>query len=388
MVAILPLLALLLAALTPLPLVATLSRSAGEGAESKERSAGQSEPSPAERERVATNGSGVRAVASTPAELDLAARTRWPLLDPAVEAQLVANRARLDPEARRLWALDRALPMLAGEIPVDDAALREVIEAAAASVAPRERARAGDLGLMEEARRAYAARDLRAAAERYGRVAKDSPLWSDALRERAWTLVILGRPEEALGSTVSLKAPYFPPEDQAEARLMKATVLLDRCRFEEARAEIAPIADQGSSALDEGQALAALRAGVPPSAAVSAWNSPLVVRVREALAVAGEGALRERLITLGARLLTQSSAGLEEAARELRERALRLRYESIRTERGLLEEGIATERARPPALPPLGDDDIAWSFTGTFWRDELGAYRYSAGSACPRGKGR
>ena len=45
---------------------------------------------------------------------------------------------------------------------------------------------------------------------------------------------------DALGATVSLAAPYFPAEDHAEARLLKATVLLDHCRFAEAREIITP----------------------------------------------------------------------------------------------------------------------------------------------------
>ena len=52
---------------------------------------------------------------------------------------------------------------------------------------------------------------------------------------------------------------------------------------------------------------------------------------------------------------------------------------------GLAEQGRETNQPRPTPPPPLGDDEVAWSSDGTFWRDELGNYRYTAGDACHPG---
>ena len=263
-----------------------------------------------------------------------AARARWPLLDPQTEQQLIANRSQLDSNVREAWAVDRALPMLAGEIQTSDAVLKEVL----ADVARAVNARAGknvDLGILQEARDAYGRRDLKVAADRYAAVAKSSPLWPDALRERAWTLLLLDRPGDALGATVSLKAPYFAVQDHAEGRLMKATVLLQKCRFEEARAEIEPLADAPVPALALADAQRAIQANAPPSTTggAAAWTAPLVVRVRAAMGVAAVPD-RARLVTLGGRLLEQAYEAEIESARDAKDRALRIRYESLRAERG------------------------------------------------------
>jgi hypothetical protein len=305
-----------------------------------------------------------------------------------MEQAVIAHRALLDAAARRDWALDRALPMLAGEIQVSDDVLQEVLREVAGAVNPQA-SKNEDMRTLEQARAAYAARDLAVAAARYAKVAKTSPLWPDALRERAWTLLLLGRPGEALGATVSLKAPYFAFQDHAEGRLMKATVLLQKCRFEEARTEIAQLADAPVRALPEADAEQSVQANAAPHTpgAEVAWNAPLVLRVRAALAETGsDETTRLRLVRLGGRLLSNAFNAESETARDAKERALKIRYESLRLERRLIEEGKITRSPAPASLPPLNDDEVAWTFDGTFWRDELGNYRYSAGDACPPGE--
>ena len=324
-------------------------------------------------------------------QLDAAAHIRWPLLDPAIEQVLIENRGRLGADARREWAYDRALPMLAGELPATDEVLRDVLlEVASATHAATARSNA-DLVQLQSARTAYAARQLKDAVARYAAVTQASPLWPDALRERAWTLLLLGRPGEALGATVSLGAPYFPYEDHAEARLMRATVLLQKCRFEEACTEVAALADAPVEDLDERAAAAAVASASAPAQphTAAAWGAPLVSRVRSALAAVGalppDDPLRRRLVSLGARLMQKAFETEIESTRDAKERALKIRYESLRTERGLLERGMRSRAPTPQAPPLLDDDEVAWSFDGTFWRDELGNYRYTAGDACPQG---
>jgi hypothetical protein len=333
-----------------------------------------------------------RAALLAESRLDEAAESHWPLLDPAAEAELIRNRAHLGAAARRAWAVDRALPMLAGELAASDEILREVLAEVAGAAGPSSgSARPSDLLAVQQARAAYAARDLKTAATRYASVAQSSPLWPDALRERAWTLLLLGREGDALGATVSLKAPYFPAEDQAEGRLMKATIFLQRCRFDEARAEVASLADAPLPTLTDDIARTALAANMAPSLAggEAAWNAPLVQRVRAALAqIRGRpptDSSVERISNLGVRLLRQAFDAEADARRDARERALKIRYESLKLQRQLLERGATTLAPSPAALPDLNDDEIGWTFDGVFWRDELGTYRYTAGDACPRG---
>jgi hypothetical protein len=327
------------------------------------------------------------------AALNAAALIPWPLLDSSVDATLAAQRALLDGASRRSWALDRALPMLAGEIKVADDVLDAVLSEVAAEVKLGAHRTDTDMSRLQAARNAYAARDLAQAEARYGEVTQRSPLWPDALRERAWTLLQLGRPNDALGATVSLGAPYFPPEDHAEARLMKATVLLRRCRFAEAREVVAALADAPIPALDAAAALAALQSGTAPNGVIEthAWTSPLVARVRAVLATVPDDhdpdtvvqLRRQAVVKLGLRLFSDAFTAEAEATRAIRERALRIRYETLRSERGILEHGAVLRE--PSAAPPelLDDDEVAWRFDGIFWRDELGSFRYSAGDACP-----
>jgi hypothetical protein len=291
----------------------------------------------------------------------------------------------LPAEARRAYALDRALPLLAGELAAPDdlraKILGELRRTAAAGKRP-------PLASVEAGRAAYARGDALTAAKTYAEVTRDSALWPEALRERAWALLVTAKPNEALGATVSLAAPYFAPEDHAEARLLKATVLLSHCRFEEAKAAIAPLEKDPAPTLAEEDARAAIDLNQAPSGEVGlrAWTAPLVVRVREALA--GTRAddpttpRRPALVALGARLLREADAAEVEAERALTERALRLRYEAVRGERRQVEAGREATAALAQTPGLLDDDEIAWSFDGTFWRDELGTYRYVAADAC------
>ncbi len=314
-----------------------------------------------------------------------AAALPWPTVPPALDQDIGAHLAELPANARRAWALDRALPILAGVLAVPSGTEAEVLGELRAAT-PRSN---GTLQSLEAARQSYAHDEMARAAASYARVTKDSPLWPEALRERAWALLVLGEKSEALGATVSLSAPYFPAEDEAEARLLEATVLLSKCRYREARGLVAPLVRPIPPPLTETAALQAIDAATPPagSAGARAFASPLVGRVSAALAdrpasLAGQ-AWRAQIAELGAKLLMHAYAGEREAARGLTERALDVRYESLRSERKLLGAGYTIAEPRPPKLPPLSDDQVAWSFDGTYWRDELGTYRYAAGNACP-----
>lgn len=328
--------------------------------------------------------------------LSKAALVPWPLLPDELERALATRLRELPDDARRAWAIDRALPVLAGELELPGDAL-EALLGELRQGARRTRKR-HDLSSLEAARRAYSRRDLARAVRAYEAVTRESTLWPDALREQAWTLLLQGRPNEALGATVTLGAPYFPTVDHAEARLLEATVLLDRCRYDEARRKVEPVAGVEIPLIAEQEALelarTALASNAPPQGEAwkRAWTSPLVIRARDALGpalVAASAApavldRRQAVAELTARLLARAALVELEVLRELKVRALSVRYEAFRGERGIVEQGVTLSTPQPVDPPALEDDEVAWSFDGTFWRDELGTYRYSAGDACPR----
>jgi hypothetical protein len=357
-------------------------------------------PSPlAEAARVEAAWQKARAAHDLDAEravLSEAARLPWPLINTDLERAIAEQRTKLNPAARSSWALNRALPMLAGQLSVSDDILNDVLEEVAAATPADSTVARQDLTRLQSARDAYSRRELRQAETRYAAVTKSSSVWPDALRERAWTLLLMGRPQDALGATVSLNAPYFPPEDHAEARLLKAAVLLRRCRFGEARDTIAALADMTVPQLDENTANTVLASTAPPKdpLVLRAWSSPLVSRVRTVLSAPADGedaaitARRQALTGLARKLIAEAYAADAEVSRELKERALKVRYEALKGERSIIEQGISLAEPVPEKPKPLEDDEVAWGFDGTFWRDELGTYRYSAGDACPQISGR
>lgn len=316
-----------------------------------------------------------------------AAALPWPVVPPSLEAELGTSFDALPAPARRAWALDRTLPLLAGEMAAPEELVAKVLAEVRAATPVGSDPR---LVRLEEARRAYARGDLATALSRYALIPRDSAWWPEALRERAWALFVDGQPARALGAAVSLAAPYFAPDDQAEARLLEASVLIAKCRFSEARDRVGPLAGQLLAPVDPAAARASLETARAPQDPVGAraWASPLVGRVRRALEepVPQEPAarcLRSSLVETGARLLEEAWTAELEARRDLAQRALSLRYDALRGERWLLEARTPLAAPRRAAPTPLEDDEVAWTFDGTFWRDELGDYRYVAGDACP-----
>jgi hypothetical protein len=78
--------------------------------------------------------------------------------------------------------------------------------------------------------------------------------------------------------------------------------------------------------------------------------------------------------------------------RQLITRVIKIEYEILQGEKGVLEEDIKTESdtrgvARQKDLSNIRIDDEHefWPFTGEYWRDELGYYRYKLLNKCSRG---
>lgn len=316
--------------------------------------------------------------------LEQAALLPWPALDEKLETALSQSVDKLSPQARRAWALDRALPMLSGELKADEEVGRALV--AALEEAVPARSRRGELQRVTEARRLYAAGRFDDADATYADVGRTSALWPDALRERAWTLLMLGRPADALGATVSLQAPWFHAEDHAEGRLLEATVLLGKCRWQEARDRVEPLTVRPPP-LDPAQASEKLLSPTIGEGWQDVLSSPLVERVRALLlteppTTPGGQQRRQAVLALGDRLVREAMATLVRAQADVARRALAVIYEAQRGERLLREAGHQPGQPRPSDPGPLEDDEVAWDFDGRWWKDELGLYRYVAGDAC------
>jgi hypothetical protein len=277
------------------------------------------------------------------------------------------------------WARDRLLPVLAGELPASG----ELVDAMLALIGPTS---APSLEGLAAARRSYAGGRPSEAVRRYRMLEGTSEVW----REAAWTHYVAGDDARALGMGVTLAAPWLPSEDHAEGRLSTAMVMRDRCRFDEARRLVAPLLVAPPSEPPVNLSAVALAEGEVADGLVREVRAaPVVRRLREVLGetsapetAAGEAlrqATNER-ITGSIRRAWDEAA---EARRSIAERALSLRYDTLRAERALRSEGWTPQAPAAAEQPPVGDDEIVWTFRGIWWLDELGLYRSLAATLCP-----
>lgn len=315
--------------------------------------------------------------------LNDAALIPWPVVDEALEHEIAINISKLPVTARRAWLLDRALPLLSGELDAPDDVLPVLVE-----TLEQTGARNTDLALMNEARRMYADGAFKNAHDVYSKIERGSALWPDALRERAWTLLLLKRPSEALGAAVSLRSPWFHVEDHAEARLLEANVLLEKCRWLEARERVEPLT-KAVMTVDVDRIPEMLLARTIPNAWRPHVESPLVVRVRQAVLLqpptTDAGRRRyDAVLKIGQRLLLEDITARRRADQDVARRALSIVYEALRAERVVRETGVEPAASRVADVGPLDDDEVAWEFHDRWWRDEIGRYRYIAGDACAR----
>ncbi len=100
-----------------------------------------------------------------------------------------------------------------------------------------ENARLGELAAMGLARVSYAKQDFNGALGFYGRIPVSSRYYSRAGLERIWTLLALNRHEEAqaLAGQLAIDGNRF---ESLEAKVLRAIVLTDVARTEEARQEL------------------------------------------------------------------------------------------------------------------------------------------------------
>ena len=100
-------------------------------------------------------------------------------------------------------------------------------------------ARVKDLTNLALARMAYEAGQFKKSVEFYQAVTKFSGDWFDSLFERSWAHFVLEEYGKALGDVHSVTSPYFAAYFIPEALVLKATVYIENCLYNETNAAIA-----------------------------------------------------------------------------------------------------------------------------------------------------
>jgi len=288
-----------------------------------------------------------------------------------------------------------------------------------------------DLAYLQLARLAYQGGDDARAVQLYQRVSRGAPEWLDALFEASWAHFRRGEDEKALGSLLTLSAPFFQQRFFPESFVLKALVLYQNCRYADARAAIAafeqryrPVHDGLAETLahfrspqDASELLArgapGLQDAVPAAAreemAILEQSPDLAGAMAAARQLADEidsidkrpepfrdsaliavvapraRAARIALLDAAGRRLISRIAEERAELRELLGQSLRLSYEIAGREKELLgvpEASLTPKQHRDP--PHVADDEELWPFQGEYWRDELGDYEYRLGRRCAK----
>jgi hypothetical protein len=333
------------------------------------------------------------------------------------------------PQSAEAHAVAGLAAMAAGD---GKGAEKEFVAAAEVPVDRRDAAglRRRDQAFLQLARLAYQSGDDAHALALYDQVSSGAPEWLDALFEASWAHFRRGEDERALGSLLTLNAPFFQQRFFPESFVLKALVLYRNCRYADARAALAqfeqryrPMHDGLAEALariptpqDATELLArgapALQQAVPPAAreevaliaqapdlggAVEAARQlaeeidsidrrPEPFRNSALVAVVAPRARQARIALLaaaGRRLLSRIAQERAEL-RELLGQSMRLSYEIAGREKELLDSGDSGLAAGRRAPPQVTDDEELWPFQGEYWRDELGSYEYQLGRRCAR----
>jgi tetratricopeptide (TPR) repeat protein len=320
-------------------------------------------------------------------------------------------------------------------------AFKEVLRVAEESSDPKVRP-FQDLANLSLARVFYSTGQFVLATKYFDRVSPDSYDWPNSLFESSWANFMLKQVgySKALGNIHTLRAPFFEyfikPESAAEALTVKATIYFYNCLYDRATDAIAefeetvPMVKKGLDELlkkntDNAQffdAAVKIRMGrsgmksiveraaravltdrslakrfeyvreldkelAQHDKADVAWKSTAVannifsdIGVNRALMVNEAGELARKRIE---RLVGEFAA--------LHTRVIKIKFEILEGEKRQEEENLRDEeiksrdrKAREIVTITVDDEHQFWPFTGEYWRDELGYYRYKLVNKCGR----
>ena len=320
-------------------------------------------------------------------------------------------------------------------------AFKEVLRVAEDSSDPKVRP-FQDLANLSLARVFYSTGQFVLATKYFDRVSPDSYDWPNSLFESSWANFMLKQVgySKALGNIHTLRAPFFEyfikPESAAEALTVKATIYFYNCLFDRANdaisefEETVPDVKKGLDELlkknqDNAQffdAAAKIRMGRSGMKAIVeraaravltdrslakrfeyvreldkemaqyekadvAWKSTAVatnissdIGVNRALMVNEAGEMARKRIE---RLVGEFAA--------LHTRVIKIKFEILEGEKKQEEDDLRAEqgknrdkKAREIVTITVDDEHQFWPFTGEYWRDELGYYRYKLVNKCGR----
>jgi hypothetical protein len=276
---------------------------------------------------------------------------------------------------------------------------------------------------------------LHAAAKYWRMIPVESPFWPEAMVESSWLLVLAGDDRRALGNLHNLESGYFEATLYPEADVVRGFVSFTLCQYDDAltlvarsRARYSPIRRDLRALLDrltaEGEqgTLAFHGAARAGRASVPETVRPIVETLRADRPIARHLAHLRILDAEEARLgalpdaFRRSHLG-EEVEASLRLARLDARRGLARRVRLILARRLddldrqrldmtrlaidvtraraadAAERVRGGQLANRDQvwgvitpdfEHTIWPFDGEFWRDELGSYRQTVTSRCPR----
>jgi tetratricopeptide (TPR) repeat protein len=319
---------------------------------------------------------------------------------------------------------------------------KEVLRVAEESSDPKVRP-FQDLANLSLARVFYSTGQFILATKYFDRVSPDSYDWPNSLFESSWANFMLKQQgySKALGNIHTLRAPFFEyfikPESAAEALTVKATIYFYNCLFDRATdaisefEETVPIVKQGLDDLlkktqgdntlffDQAVKIRMGKSGMKPiveraaravltdrslakrfeyvkeldkelaqhDKADAAWRNTAVannifsdIGVNRALMVNEAGELARKRIE---RLVGEFAA--------LHTRVIKIKFEILEGEKQMEEDDLRSESIKDRKIKPqelskinIDDEHQFWPFTGEYWRDELGYYRYKLVNKCGR----
>ncbi len=319
-------------------------------------------------------------------------------------------------------------------------AFKEVLRVAEDSSDPKVRP-FQDLANLSLARVFYSTGQFVLATKYFDRVSPESYDWPNSLFESSWANFMLKQAgySKALGNIHTLRAPFFEyfikPESAAEALTVKATIYFYNCLFDRATDAIAEFeetvpgvkkgldellkkhAGDNAQFFDIAAKIRMGRSGMKPvveraaravltdrslakrfeyvreldkemaqyEKADVAWKSTAVatnissdIGVNRALMVNEAGEMSRKRIE---RLVGEFAA--------LHTRVIKIKFEILEGEKRQEEEDMRAEavkardrKARDIVTITVDDEHQFWPFTGEYWRDELGYYRYKLVNKC------
>jgi tetratricopeptide (TPR) repeat protein len=311
--------------------------------------------------------------------------------------------------------------------------LEFLVEKSQTSALSKKYRKIRELAWMGMARVFYSTGDYQTSLKYFRKIPRDSVRWPKALLEMSWAYFQTDNFNRALGNLHTLNSPYFKGEHMPEAPILSAVIYFYNCRYERVRRELdnfdyyyQPIKKRvnellgrysqpskmydfvkrvraGDAQLDEdierlvekafsdrevGNALELVETiqqerkqlqSMPADWKSSALGSTLL----QEIALAKSFALND--------IKKLSKKRLERIVKEIENLEVdkqEILYEVARAEKGNIETevkaGMRVEAQKKVDRVKASDEHFHWRFSGPYWRDELGRYRFSVTSKCQR----